>query len=65
MPTIFALRHDDFLENYLSRNEFKYFKEERLVYGKTKPNYSFNHNIKLLLIVHNTNISFNESLRHD
>ena len=39
IPTMFATRHDEFLENYLARNEFKYFKEEKTIYGKTKARY--------------------------
>ena len=36
---MYAVRHDEFLENYLARNEFKYFLDEKTIYGKTKARY--------------------------
>lgn len=48
MPNLYGNFHDQFLENYLNKNEFTYFKEERHLfiirkyYNKQNKNNFFN-----------------------
>ncbi|KAL4453179.1 hypothetical protein ABPG74_015410 [Tetrahymena malaccensis] len=39
MPNLYGQNHDQFLENYLNRNEFNYFKEERHLFITHKSSY--------------------------